>query len=535
MKINHNISGLNTLNKIMGNNTKVNKSLQKLSSGLRINQAADDSAGLAISEKMRAQIKGLEQAEQNIEDGISLVDTADSGLSVILDPNLIRLRELAVQAANDTLSTEDRQIIQKEVNQILEGINDIVDGTDFNTIKLLNGAKPGTRTSQGGNPSFTFENVLKVPPVDANGSFLFGTNEGYPTTDADDNQTLVYGTGNTSIPSVRIDGNSYNLNNVKQSTVEANGSYNTVYEVINNDIDVEVTQSVRIVEDKYEIKYTIKNNSDIPFPIGFQFHLDTMLGGDDNAPFVVNGSPVAQQTVYDGSSVPNDFIVYNQNTGEGANAEFQGHGIIKGKGIIEQPSKFAIGQYNDVSNWDFNSNIGSVGDSGYSIWWNPRDIASGESFSVNTFYGQSIPPTIDDPTVSIDEGPFDLILQTGANAQNQFLVQLADVRTEKLEINDLSVLTQQEAEQAISKVDQAVEIVTSERTKFGAYNNVLTHMKNNVSNYRLNVSASESQLKDLNIAKEITKLANTRVVLQASQSMLAQSNQVSQSVLEFLK
>lgn len=113
--------------------------MEKLSSGLRINRAGDNAAGLAISEKMRAQIRGLNQVQHNIKDGVSLIQTAEGGLSDILSPPLERMRELAVQAANDTLSDEDRAAIQDEIEQTKLAIGQIVQNTNFNGIPLLKG------------------------------------------------------------------------------------------------------------------------------------------------------------------------------------------------------------------------------------------------------------------------------------------------------------------------------------------------------------------------------------------------------------
>lgn len=128
MIINHNITALRNLNHIKNHIRKSALSMEKLSSGLRINQAADDAAGLAISEKMRAQIRGLSQVQKNIQDGISLVQTADGVLSEIQD-SLQRMRELTVHASNDTLTNEDRQEIQNEISQLNQGLNDIVNET----------------------------------------------------------------------------------------------------------------------------------------------------------------------------------------------------------------------------------------------------------------------------------------------------------------------------------------------------------------------------------------------------------------------
>jgi flagellin len=138
MIINHNIPALNTYNKLFWNNAGMAKSLEKLSSGLRINRAADDAAGLAISEKMRAQIRGLEMAMRNAQDGISLVQTAEGALAenhAILQ----RMRELAVQAANDTYTSNDRMEIQREIDQLKDEINRISASTQFNAKNLLDG------------------------------------------------------------------------------------------------------------------------------------------------------------------------------------------------------------------------------------------------------------------------------------------------------------------------------------------------------------------------------------------------------------
>ncbi len=139
MIINHNISALNTYNRLMLNNAGISKSLEKLSSGMRINRAADDAAGLAISEKMRSQIRGLDPAQRNAQDGISLIQTAEGALSET-HSILQRMRELAVQAANDTYTSQDRQNIQAEIDQLTAEIDRISSSTQFNGKNLLDGS-----------------------------------------------------------------------------------------------------------------------------------------------------------------------------------------------------------------------------------------------------------------------------------------------------------------------------------------------------------------------------------------------------------
>lgn len=145
MRINHNISALNTYRQLSSNQAMGARSLEKLSSGLRINRAGDDAAGLAISEKMRGQIRGLDQAARNAQDGISMIQTAEGALNET-HSILQRMRELAVQASNDTNTVTDRDEIQKEINQLTSEITRIGNNTEFNTKKVINGDMTGAGT-----------------------------------------------------------------------------------------------------------------------------------------------------------------------------------------------------------------------------------------------------------------------------------------------------------------------------------------------------------------------------------------------------
>jgi len=143
MRINNNIMAMNAHRQLGMNQTNASKSMEKLSSGFRINRAGDDAAGLAISEKMRGQIRGLKQAARNAQDGISLIQTAEGALNET-HSILQRMRELAVQASTDTNTFEDRLEIQKEINQLIDEIDRIGNQTEFNTQKLLEGDFDGT-------------------------------------------------------------------------------------------------------------------------------------------------------------------------------------------------------------------------------------------------------------------------------------------------------------------------------------------------------------------------------------------------------
>lgn len=170
MKIAHNISALNTLHRLNKNKKAKEISTERLSSGLRINKAADDAAGLAISEKMRAQIRGLDQASRNIQDGLSLIQTAEGGLQEIHEI-LQRMRELTVQSLNDTLTDHDRSMLDDEFQQLKDEIDSISHGTEFNTIKLLDG-------SVRYNPAST---IILMPQstIEANGGATYTIADGW--------------------------------------------------------------------------------------------------------------------------------------------------------------------------------------------------------------------------------------------------------------------------------------------------------------------------------------------------------------------
>ncbi|KEZ48749.1 flagellin [Metabacillus indicus] len=165
MRINHNIAALNTYNKLNSASAAQSKSMEKLASGQRINRAGDDAAGLAISEKMRGQIRGLDMASKNAQDGISLIATAEGALNET-HSILQRMKELSTQASNDTNTTADRGEIQKEMNQLTSEINRIGNTTEFNTQKLLNGTKTGAGSpavpANPGSPATTLSSATNM-------------------------------------------------------------------------------------------------------------------------------------------------------------------------------------------------------------------------------------------------------------------------------------------------------------------------------------------------------------------------------------
>src|SRR3712207_691198 len=164
MIINHNMNAMNAHRNMTMNTVNTGKAMEKLSSGLRINRAGDDAAGLAISEKMRGQIRGLDQATRNAQDGISMIQTAEGALNET-HSILQRMRELSVQASNDTNTSEDRGQLQKEINQLTSEINRIGNTTEFNTQKLLN-AKDATTTGKAASKELGNSRKITIEAIE---------------------------------------------------------------------------------------------------------------------------------------------------------------------------------------------------------------------------------------------------------------------------------------------------------------------------------------------------------------------------------
>ncbi|MFC7393844.1 flagellin [Scopulibacillus cellulosilyticus] len=232
MIINHNIAALNANRQLEINGNNTQKALQKLSSGMRINSAADDAAGLAISEKMRGQIKGLEQAQRNAQDGVSLLQTGEGALNETQDM-LQRMRELAVQSANDTNTADDRKQLQQEVDQLANAINDISKNTDFNTQKLFAGDFKATfQVGANADQNLTI-NLDKMDSDSLNvaGKYTAGTETDIKVKDRDGNDLTVSGDTNVlksgdNVKGIWVNDGYYSTNDVVAEKDTTSGAIN---------------------------------------------------------------------------------------------------------------------------------------------------------------------------------------------------------------------------------------------------------------------------------------------------------------------
>jgi len=446
MRIQYN-QGLFTQNRYNQTNTELNKTLNKLSSGYKINQAADDAAGLGISENMRAQIRGLEKAEKNIQDGTSLTQVADGGLNGTHE-NLQRARELVIQAANDTLTPSDRQIIQKEIEQIKDGINDIANNTEFNGIHLLNVTQESSE-------------ITKTETIVVGSKTITQTN---PTT----NKTISVEPGIEN----RVIAGYIEVPSPPPPLLEIEAFFGTITGA--NWPDLNITS-----------------------PNGEKFGFNTtMMPGWGYQEHTTNSS--SSKATYNGYSATDEKMTFEN--------------PISGKWFVE----IRHDNGKSVSVFNLKSNL-PIYD---------------ETITEDTIT-TTIPITETITTVEkLDPKP--LILQVGANEGNHFKVNLTDARTTALKIDEIVVDPYEKIKEALERIDEAIQKISDERSKYGAYQNALEHILNNVSNTKENLTKAESTLRDADMAKEMSKLKKDQVLLQSSQSMMAQINQMSQGVLEIL-
>jgi flagellin len=479
MRITHNISAMNTYNRMQGHNKTMAASTQKLSSGLRIGQAADDAAGLRISERMRSQIRGLEQAERNLRDGISLLETAEGGLSRIADSYLQRLRELSVQAANDTLEPNDRQNIQGEVDQIIKGIDDIANHTEFNNIKLL---RPP---------------IVDIPPSAGTGKadivFVIdntGSMSGIQTNVANNITSFINSIAGRGVSDIRMGVLEYADSDVIASSFAGSKWSNDISAVSGEIMRLASTNRGGIEEAMRAISYAADN---------YDFR--------DNE---------------NGLQTKHIIFITNEDADDDGNvsatlADLQSKGI-KAHGVY-YTSNSDVSEFHTLVNGTGGKSVNLASSS----WGNALSSVIGDAIGGSA-----------GSVIEADDMPV-LTLQVGADIGDKFRFELFDARAAKLGIAALSVSTAQDASAAIDKVDSALKLVLAERSKYGAYQNTLEHINNNVSNYKMNITTAESQIRDADMASEMMKLMNTKLVLESSQAMSAQAAQMTQSVLQVIK
>lgn len=416
MIINHNMASLNTYRQLSTNNSNSAKSLEKLSSGLRINKAGDDAAGLAISEKMRGQIRGLDQAARNSQDAISMIQTAEGSLSET-HSILQRMRELAVQGGNDTNTTTDRGEIQKELNSLTSEINRIGNTTEFNSQKLLN-ATSGTTTAAVTAVAGDYKAVLSA-------AFTAGE------TVTIDGQVFTAALGSSSATTFDVTDATTQVTTLT-AAINGNSTLSAKYTATVSTNDVQLVQKV----------------------------------GQQSAT-----APVISDT--------------------GATANATASTTTAGVAYVAGKSSFSMqigANQNQTMTLDFTDTRSAA----LAI----TGTAGGNFTATNT--------VTDGTNNTANEAALDV--STSANAGN-----------------------------AVTVIQAAIEKVSAERSKLGANSNRLEHTITNLGTSSENMTAAESRIRDVDMAKEMMQFQKNNILSQAATAMLAQANQAPQGVLQLLR
>ncbi len=513
MRINHNISALKANNQLSKTNNLLDSSLEKLSSGYRINSAADDSAGLAISEKMRTQIRGLDQASRNASDGISVIQTAEGAL-IEVEAMLQRMRELAVQSANGTYTTEDRVSIQSEINQLNEEITRISDTTEFNTMTLLDGNVD--------RKSFSSDN--KVSLVSLSDTVNVGRYDVTITKDA--RQAVLVG-NTTALPADGI------ITEAQAGTVNINGE---TVEIKAGDTIDDVFEKIRDACDNVDINVFA---SDATTP---------STGTDDMAGYIPknleDGDSLVFVSKYYGSNRSVEVYCDNIDLCNVLGLTTAG-AVVKGIDAVAEVSITTPSQFNETATVSIDGNKVTVSDrNDFKMVFEVAPGTVGNTFAdaavtdpADVLGNNGVTPvagtTADVNVYVLDAGPMDL--QIGANEGQTMSVRIPEVTPATLGIDKINIGTSTGAQAAITLLDTAINTVSSIRSKLGAYQNRLEHSISNLDTTSENMTESLSRIEDVDMAVEMANYTQKNVLAQAGTSMLAQANQRPQMILSLLQ
>jgi len=532
MRINNNLMAMNTHRQLGLSNAQGAKSMSKLSSGLRINSAADDAAGLSISEKMRAQIRGLNQASRNAQDAISMIQTAEGALGET-HAILQRMRELAVQSATDTNTSIDRQEIQKEVDELAKEITRISNNTEFNTQKLINGA-----ISEGG-----------LGPV----KFHVGANAAQDISvsiSAMDAKTLGVSRDLAIAATGTVSGS--NIDQVSFGTNLGIGIANGA--VVNFSFTPGVagnagTQSVLNATTEFTPDATELSGSDnaISFTVGTAtYTIDHAEIATWWADQTAEGAVSMLGNASDGSGKLSDVadVQYDQ---------------LSNKLSITLKDKGATPLDIAITGTDASTIADVLGFSVSQIGVTGQDVVAAKPATVTltSSYGheQTVAVNPDASQLTIDNGNFEgmtIVLGSGKKLSDIISGDSVTIATESAVASaaifangslvqeatteaGIDVSTQSTASVAITTIQKAIETVSSERSKMGAVQNRLEHTIRNLDTSAENLQASESRIRDVDMAKEMMEFTKQNILQQAATAMLAQANNAPQAVLQLLR
>ncbi len=573
MRIQHNITALSAYRNLTNNNSAVAKNLEKLSSGYRINRAGDDAAGLAISEKMRAQITGLKTAQKNANDGISLVQTAEGALTEV-HSMLNRMVELATQAANGTYYDEDRANLQSEIEQLKSEIDRIADGTNFNGINLLD----GSLSSTGGSKNVTINGVSSTKSIGSKGAYESNAAYGTGTFAFKEGDTFQYtvslenGESHTVELTAKKDSNGNISKLVGKSGQEytistGTGAAAATVTQIDQAVLGELNKTSLAKEfnissagaGKFKLE-AMEEGTDTPrvTAMDANWSIDGKKNGETGGPAIVDIGVKETQAYDAGREIKAaDITLYTGKNYEDAVFTINGHKFVVMTGKDLETAGGALDTTGD-SNMNATNGLGAdvtilVADGTHKGLESTDNNFEQNIAKIKEVTGLNVTAGIDETGIggAADTGATTtdgirlspgkanggLVLQIGDTSAdfNQLRVSVKDMHAKAMGIDGIDVSTQTGASSAIDKIKSAITYVSSTRGDLGAIQNRLEHTINNLSVTTENMTAAESRIRDVDMAEEMMAYTKNNILVQASQAMLAQANQIPQGVLQLLQ
>ena len=474
MVVQHNLTAMNS-NRMLGlTQSSQAKSTEKLSSGYKINRAADDAAGLSISEKMRKQIRGLTQASANAEDGISTVQTAEGALNEVQDM-LQRMNELAVKASNGTNSENDRTYIQNEIDQLTTEIDRVAETTKFNETYLLKGDKDAVKGYSYTYGKATAENAAICGKLNTTAT---GSNTGL--------RVKVETDGTASAEASK-------LQNELLKALQKSGARITVAAGATS------TANAAISVDGYDIDADGKVSKD-----GKATNIKlTLTGTASNTSTVAKSDTVTLDSGAVTTAAKTDRVAYYDKDGN-------------------KISENALSNY-------FTAN--AAGTNGTKL----KDATLYDEFrnKITTIGNTDVTATKD----QVGSLKLSLHVGADATSNNKIELNLDAMSAKGLGVNGIRVdgATSDNADAAIETIKEAIQKVSTQRSALGAVQNRLEHTISNLDNVVENTTSAESAIRDTDMATEMVKYSNNNILSQAGQAMLAQANQSNQGVLSLLQ
>ncbi len=488
--INTNIASINAQRQLNRSQDSMQTAMERLSSGLRINSAKDDAAGLAISDRMTAQIRGLNQAVRNANDGISLAQTAEGALQE--STNILqRMRELSIQSANDTNTAAHRANLQKEVNQLIQELDRIATQTTFNGKKLLDGTLSGQQFQIGAFADQSISVTVGDARTEAMGVHKLTNYEGAAGTI---NDAVAATTNNVAAQDLTIEGP------LGQKTITVNAG-DTAKSIAEGITSVSETTGVTA----RAVTYAKLSTASAPGQLSFDLY-----GKNETTPVKISTQ------ISDASDLTELAKAINDHAGE------------TGISAVLTDDKSGIILKNEEG-YDITLDVYTSSTTTMDFQGLKED---GETATTSTVTLNAGGSATAGGNVIIESHKSFTVTTTAAGS----LFQNATPTPSSLEkVSELDIGSQRGANDAISVIDGALAFIADTRGDLGAIQNRFTSTIANLENVSQNVSASRSRIQDADFAKESAELARTQILQQAGTAMLAQANASNQNVLSLLQ